>query len=306
MEPSNRVTAVVPTCRGFKIPEQTIPVDWIIVHDRKLQDVDGDAVHITAPEKGFYGRGCDSIRSAGFLRAYLDGAQYILTVDDDCQIPPDWAEKHVEALQSIVHPWSFTVEDVLTRGMPYEGNPKAVAISHGLWDNILDLDAETQKACPALAGYKHEGKWKQIHAPFAQSSMNLGFRRAATPCMYQPNQGEGTPFDRFADIWGGMFAQYCLMQHGYAFMNGGALVTHDRASNVETNLIKERPGKEVHETLWECVFSMPMHGATPAHTYCMLAGKIENFFGNDDIQMQYFENLAANMRRWVHELGCPI
>lgn len=296
------VAVVVPTCRGFNIPKQSIPVEWIIVHDKKLQEVEGDAMHIVAPEREFYGRGCDSIRSAGFLHAYKNGADYLLTVDDDCHIPPDWAEKHVEALSQELHPWWSTIEHARTRGMPYEQPPSKVAISHGVWDGVPDLDARTQQKLPHLRIVNY-GRWQRIGAPFAQSSMNLGFRREVTPVMYQPNQGEGTPFDRFADIWGGMLAQYSLTKHNYAFLNGGAVVTHDRASNVEVNLVKEAPGAAVHEDFYKYIWTWYIKGSTLTKTYAQLAKHVGGYLATNDTEALYFERLSVNMLRWLQELG---
>lgn len=296
------VAVVVPTCRGFVIPEQTIPVDWIIVHDKKLQEVEGDAMHIVAPDKELYGRGCDSIRSAGFLKAYQNGTDYILTVDDDCHIPPDWAAKHVEALSQELHPWWPTIEHERTRGMPYKAAPAKVAVSHGVWDGVPDLDAITQRNNPTLR-ITNKGKWERIGIPFTQSSMNLGFRREVTCVMYQPNQGEGTPFDRFADIWGGLFAQYCLSKHNYGFLNGGAVVTHDRASDLAANLRKEAPGMVTHEDLWKYVWSSNARGRSLASTYNHLATHIHDFLGANEIEGVYFEMLSKNMSRWLKELG---
>ena len=297
-----RVTAVVPTCRGFVIPKQTIPVDWIVVHDKKLQDVGGDAIHITAPNRALYGRGCDSIRSAGFLRAYQDGADYILTVDDDCEIPATWAQEHVEALQQELHPWWPTIEHARTRGMPYAATPAKVAISHGVWDGVPDLDAKTQQKNPHLRIVNY-GRWQRIGTPFTQSSMNLGFRREAACVMYQPNQGEDTPFDRFADIWAGVLGQYCLARHNYAVLNGGAVVTHNRASNVEVNLIKEAPGLATHEEFWRYVWKWDLKGPTLARTYALLAEHVSGFLGSNENEGIYFEQLARNMHRWLQELG---
>lgn len=296
------VAVVVPTCRGFVIPPQTIPIDWIIVHDKKLQEVDGDATHIVAPDKAFFGRGCDSIRSAGFLHAYKNGADFILTVDDDCHIPFDWAAKHVAALQQELHSWWPTIEQERTRGLPYHSKVAPVAISHGVWDGIPDLDALTQRNNPTLR-IINKGEWARIGVPFTQSSMNLGFRREATCVMYQPNQGEDTPFDRFADIWGGVMAQYCLDKHNYAFLNGGAVVTHNRASDLATNLRKEAPGLTAHEDFWKYLWGGHSRGRSLASTYGHLAEHVHDFLGTNETEGLYFEQLSRNMYRWLRELG---
>jgi hypothetical protein len=257
-----KVAAVVPTCRGFKIPEyQSIDVEWYVVHDREEREVVGDATHIVAPDPELYGSRCDSIRSAGFLAAYQSGADFILTVDDDCIIPYKWAEQHVEELRSSEPLWNYTVPTMRTRGIPYQQTPMSVAIHHGLWDGVLDLDARTQEQNPDLTWTHPDRGGYRIHAPFPQSAMNIGFRAEVVSVMYQPAQGEGSPFDRFADIWGGLLAQRVLSHHGYAFRNGGAIVYHQRASDCQTNKIKEAPGMKCHEEFWRHVWDFNDYGS---------------------------------------------
>ncbi len=288
-----KVAAVVPTCRGFSIPVQSMDVDWIIVHDQKKRPVKGEATHIVAPDPEMYGQRCDSIRSAGFALAYERGADYILTVDDDCEIPKNWAHSHVDALHNSVHPWWYTTPDNRPRGLPYDVTSLPVAISHGLWNGMPDLDGQTQ------LGYEkyhlepdvyHENKWQRIGTPFPQSSMNLGFRREVACVMYQPFQGELTPFDRFADIWCGLFAQKAL-EGQYVFMNGGACVYHRRASNAKANFKKEMPGRAEHETLWKDVWNIKVDGSV-FERYAQIAGVVS-------LRDGYFDKLTSNMLKWL-------
>jgi hypothetical protein len=301
------IAVVVPTCRGFTIPRQTVPVKWYIVHDEIQRDLvynlgpedDFAIIHVVAPDPEMYGRKCDSIRSAGFLQAMQDGAKYVLTVDDDCFIPPDWAQQHVQHLKSRTSLWSHTVHRWRTRGMPYSDADVPVAVTHGLWDGVLDLDARTQKDLIVTHQFRHDGRWAPIAPPFAQSAMNFGFRAEVGVCMYQPAQGPDTPFDRFADIWGGLFAQRVLSLHDYAFLNGGAIVYHQRASNVEVNLVKEGPGIECHESFWRHVWAFSNKKATLTGTYMALANHVEDFRTTEKEWKNYFGQIARNMRTWA-------
>jgi len=292
-----RIAAVVPTCRGFKVPEQTVPVKWYVVHDRERRNVDenGQEVHhIVAPEPEMYGQRCDSIRSAGFLQAYLDGYDYVLTVDDDCFVPKWWAAQHSDGLSVPVPHWNFTVEGVYTRGMPRSGLLMPVALTHGLWNGVLDYSAFDMHH--AIVPYYHKSNaWRRIHPPFAQSAMNIGFKRDVTQVMYQPAQGEGTPFDRYADIWGGMFAQKALSEHDWAFVNGGAQVYHERASSVEANKDKEAPGDRIHRELWQFVWSMDVRASSLVQSYCKIAARLRDF----PVDSDYFAKIGENMFRWV-------
>lgn len=308
------IAAVVPTCRGFTIPEQTVPVHWYIVHDREQRPVEyndpvNDKVtHIVAPDVAMYGERCDCIRSAGFLAAARDGHAYILTVDDDCTLPIDWAEAHRRALMRGVSLWTNTHPDVTVRGMPWFGEFLPVAISHGLWDGVPDLDGRRQAELEArkeLYQRAGDGRWKPINAPFPQSAMNLGFVREVASVMYQPRQGPGTPFDRFADMWGGLFAQRCLTLHGYAFKNGGAIVHHRRASDTAKNIEKETPGLAVHDKLCKYVWRFDERGVTLSHTYMKLAEYLGQFpyVATNAQDGDYFLKISENMRAWAAAVG---
>lgn len=296
-----RVAVVVPTCRGFTIPEQSIPVEWYIVHDEKKRPIEGQAHHIVAPSSERYGQKSDTIRSAGFLAAFHDDADFILTTDDDCQIPETWAEEHLKALRAFVPTWSNTSPFGPMRGLPKNQRQTVVGITHGLWDGVPDLSGEEQVRWER-EGKKltvhHQGTWERIHPPFPQSSMNLGFRSAVTPVMYQPFQGGDTGYDRFGDIWCGLFAQRILHFHGYAFLNGGAIVRHNRASDSHVNASKEARGSVVHEQLWQQVWTWePSSDRTVGENYLDLAEGIG--LRSDD----YFKRLRDNMIWWVDQCG---
>ena len=297
-----KVMAVVPTCRGFKVPEQSIPVEWVVVHDRQRWPVDGDATHIIAPDPTLYGSRCSCIRSAGFGHAYHAGATHILTCDDDVLLTVNWAHDHVLALNGSYHPWSPTVDGTVPmRGFPIAAPHLPIAISHGLWSNVPDLAAIDQKALPTLRLHLPSA-WRRIHPPFALSSMNFGFRREVTPVMYQPAMGDGHPFKRHDDIWLGVIAQRVLMLHGYSFANGGAVVWHTRASNVDANLVAEAAGTVEHEHFWRWVWEFDDKQDDLATTYRWMAAHIRDYQPHDAAHAAYFQFLSANMRRWLEAL----
>jgi hypothetical protein len=283
-----RIAAVIPTCRKVIIPEQSVEVNWFVVHDQEEREVINEhgaqVSHIIAPDKEMYGEKCSSIRS--------------LTTDDDCFLPFDWAEDHITALRSEVHPWSMSIKQPLrTRGLPYLARNLPVAISHGLWDGVPDIDGQTQMAGHGFL-VRHEGRWDRIHPPFAMSSMNFGFRREVMPVMYQPAQGGDLPYDRFDDIWLGLMAQRVLQAHGYAFLNGGACVYHTRASDAEVNAKKEAPGLKVHERFWQYVWAFQPEGDDLVADYQRLTVVVAAF--EDDTTSGYFRRLADNMREWLN------
>jgi GT2 family glycosyltransferase len=255
----------MPTCRVAKIPYQTIEVNWITVHDAEQRQViveepnDNDLwygnlirpkldANIIAPDPDLYGARTSAIRQAGLDYAYAAEYDYIITVDDDCVLPPYWAEAHVTALRGLVPMVHNTVPGHVIRGIPVD-HRLPVGISHGLWSGVLDYPAWYQLAnSPGDVQIADTG-WRPIAGPFPMCGMNVGFRREVLPAVYFQHR-----FLRHDDIFAGWFAQRVLGGK-YGFVNGGAVVRHERASNAANNFTKEIPGDEVNgwliRALWD-------------------------------------------------------
>lgn len=246
------------------------------------------------------------IRSYGFWKAYEKGADVIITLDDDCYpAEPDFVQKHMDNLSaSAPVRWMTTFphpEYMYTRGFPYEIRSKRpVMVSHGLWSNKMDMDARTQKhigdvnipAYPLLRQYVPKGEY------FPMSSMNLAFLRDAAPLMYFPLMGRDPSgnnwgFDRFDDIWAGIFAKKILDHLEYAVVNGSPFVEHRKASDVETNLVKEKPGLKMNERVWHLVDRVFLTQSSPAACYKELSQQIE--FPDTP----YFRKLREAMGIWA-------
>ena len=196
------------------------------------------------------------IRIYGFLKAYRDGADYIISLDDDCMPDtPDFVRKHIEALNKRVPTsWVYTLPSIYTRGFPYDIRRESqVMLNMGLWNGVPDLDAPTQ-LLTEITNYKNADNKSQVvpkgsYFPFC--SMNFSFRRELTPHLYFPLMGMGQPYDRFDDIWAGVLVKRYLDKNNYAATFGRPYIRHERASNVYVNLQKEAKGLEVNEEFWK-------------------------------------------------------
>lgn len=246
------------------------------------------------------------IRSYGFWKAYQLGADIIITLDDDCYpVDRDFVARHPANLSlSAPKKWTTTFPhpDLLyTRGFPYDvRNKHPVVISHGLWSNKMDLDAKTQflfphvnmPPYPTMLGFVPRGQY------FPMSSMNLAFRREVVPLMYFPLMGsdpDGNPwgYDRFDDIWAGIFAKKICDHLELGVVSGSPFVEHRKASDPHKNLEKERTGLEVNETLWRKVDGVVLTENTQTSCYKELARKIR--FPKEP----YFEKLREAMLVWA-------
>lgn len=194
----------------------------------------------------------DGVRNLGF---YLIAKHYpeiktIITLDDDTLPLNDTIQDHIDTLnRKVPISWIKSCSEY-TRGFPYCVRDEApVMISHGLWKGVADWDAPSQlvNGNPEIGIGKYPVP-KGIYMPFC--GMNVAFKREALPYMYYAPMGYKVGMDRFADIWLGINLTRICAEKNWAIYNGGAVVRHERASNVWKNLQKEARGLELNETYW--------------------------------------------------------
>ncbi len=315
---------VVPTIRSLSFlsewKDQFKDCVLIVVEDHKSKE-------IAPPTKGFkriyhycwediardmgknewiFSRKNAGIRSYGFWKAYELGADVVITLDDDCYpTESGFVKQHISNLQcKAPTSWFPTFPHpnyMFTRGFPYsvrEALP--VAVSHGLWSNKMDMDAKTQLAIgdvnvlayPPLRQFVPEGYF------FPMSSMNLAFTRQAVPLMYFPLMGKDPSdiswgYDRYDDIWAGVFVKKILDHLHIAVVNGSPFVEHKKASDPEINLVKEKEGMMENEKLWTEVSRVSLTATTVVG--CLEELVHADFFGKSD----YFTMLQKAMKIWV-------
>src|SRR4030042_4762415 len=245
------------------------------------------------------------IRCYGFWKAYQKKADVIITIDDDCYpVGNDFIRTHIDNLTgSAPDSWFATFphpQFMFTRGFPYQvRNKKSVVISHGLWSNKIDLDGKNQlihqniniPPYPPIRQFVPSGMY------FPMCSMNLAFARTAAPLMYFPlmgfdKRGNSWGYDRFDDIWAGIFAKKITDHLGMAIVNGSPFVEHRKASDSKKNIIKERTGLRINERLWRWVNEVKLTRDNPADCYMEIAHK--TYFP----QTEYFERLRKAMIIW--------
>jgi len=188
----------------------------------------------------------DGVRNLGFAKAYKDGADIIISLDDDVLPEGDPIQDHLNILNT-KQPISYmnSVDDIYMRGFPYWAREEAeVVFSHGLWNGVYDFDASTQLVLGTPQ--PHHRKMpvpKGVLMPVCV--MNVAFKRKALPYYYQaPMFGD---INRFADIWSGWEVKKAIDENNWAMVTGYAKVNHNRASNPFTNLVKEARGVGMNE-----------------------------------------------------------
>jgi hypothetical protein len=263
--------------------------------------------HDLGKESWIISRFNSGVRSYGFWKAYKLGATAVITLDDDCYPEDtDFVDKHLENLNfKIPDRWLNTYINpkwMYTRGMPYKNrNFYKVGISHGLWSGALDLDAKTEIKLPDLLKEPTYGPIRNI-IPFGyyypMCSMNYAFTREITPLMYFPMMGKNKdgvpwPYDRYDDIWAGIFSKKIMDHLKIGVVNGSPMINHKKASKPNINHIKEKNGMILNETVWQVVDNVRLTKTTPKDCYKELARKVK-FPKND-----YFNQLKSAMEIWA-------
>lgn len=295
-----KIAIVLPTNRPEQIPdwidswrpELSRPkVDLYVVEDNATRSISlpSGVKHFCyddfeeLPDPGIIPKHTDCVRSFGFWRAYQDGAEVIMSFDDDVipcggQSPVD---RHILnlSLATLSPGWTNTLSGAVPRGVPFESTERIskTMLSHGTWNTVPDFDAITQ-----LVGKRTMFDWeprKDLQVPvgsyFPMCGMNIAFRRELTPAMYFLLMGPDYPFDRWGDIWAGLMAKKICDYLGYGVKSGDPILEHKRASNVWANLKKESPGYPVNEELWRRIDAVRLNGVDVQTCYWQLAQGID-------------------------------
>lgn len=229
------------------------------------------------------------IRSYGFWKAYQAGADVIITLDDDCYpAGDDLVKGHLENLNfKSPKSWINTYPNpkwMFTRGIPYKNRNKIkISLSHGLWSGALDLDGVTEVGLKKLLNEPKYSYLRQI-IPFGyfypMCSMNMAFDRDITPLMFFPMMGEDPkgndwPYNRFDDIWAGVFSKKIMDHLNLGVINGSPFVLHKKASKPTENHSKEISGLKMNEKIWTLVDQVKLTKNSPKECYIELAKKIK-------------------------------
>lgn len=255
-----RIAVIVPTIREDKLKVFLNAWDFLfkkhnvslyIVRDGKNPTVNGLSVkEVMGKYSNLIYNFNDGVRNLGFAKAYKDGNEIFVSLDDDVLPEGDTIQDHLDILNTR-QPISFmnAVDDIYMRGFPYFAREEApVMFSHGVWNGVYDFDASTQ----LLMGTP-QPRHRKMPVPkgilMPVCVMNVAFRREVLPYYYQaPMFGD---INRFADIWSGWEVKQAIDANNWAMVTGYAKVNHNRASNAFVNLVKEAKGVGMNENYGE-------------------------------------------------------
>lgn len=225
-----------------------------------------------------------AIKSYGFYKAYQSGFETIVAVDNDCFPTNNFFKIHQKALDTPATLGWIQTAGFFTRGFPYliRGKSETV-LNHGTWSNIPDIDAPTQLLNP---DFRSEEALVSEVIPknnfFPMSGMNIAFKKEVTPLMYFGLQGDKYPYNRFDDVWAGIFAKKVIDHLGLAVRSGIPSVEHRRQSNVFENLQREASGLALNEVLYKEVEAIRLTKTSIVDSYKELIAQLPDI--NDYIK----------------------
>jgi len=164
----------------------------------------------------------------------------------------------------------------------------------GLWDRVLDTHALDKHLFGAYrAEYPNLRLSRSIVRPgceahpmyFPFSSMNFGFVRELLPAMYQmpmrPRFADRYALWRYDDIWTGYIAQSLATKRGDAFTTGAPIVDHQKAGDLDRELLGEHYGMLISPYLYGAVdrAMSDVKAASYSRMYMDLVGRMLSWIG---------------------------
>jgi len=240
-------------------------------------------------------RGDSARRCFGFLMARELGADWILTLDDDCYPRPNGRSictAHLEAMRS--HVVCQPTAGCRTRGLPYRQLGQITSqLNMGLWSNVADLDGPQGLTPQPYFTPPAGNRLADPRLRYPLCGMNVFFSAALLPALYFPLMGDGQPFRRFDDIWWGWIFQKVAERCGIAWSFGEPWIEHVRASDPFVNLVKEAPGIAANETIWERINSVALAAGGLVDAVAELA---DDLMGDADA---YISRLGRALAIWA-------
>jgi Reversibly glycosylated polypeptide len=234
-----------------------------------------------------------------------------------------FVSQHLYALYNVDR-WTTTIPGFVPRGMPYgtadDGHRQprlvhnsrgslSVSLNMGVWATTPDRDAVHELTNWTTEGYYKP--WKPTKSVYRHSrvmspqqywpmcGMNLAFRRELAPLMYFPRMGDGTPFRRFDDIWGGVVAQKCMRHLGLACTVGKPIISHVKASVAMNNLVRESPGIKANEEFWKVIDRLELRPQDNTPLRCMDHLGVQLTGGVEEVQDEQLRNYMPKLGLWI-------
>jgi hypothetical protein len=279
----------------------------------------------------------DNRRNYGYLKALADGAEVVVSIDDDNlaadgrkffqhhgkvgettklrqrESTSGWYNVCVDLGMSHVYPRGFPYAHRNGNGYVEEEVELVVDVNQGLWFGEPDIDAHTWVGNPALRVHPErkvtpfflgQKTWLPIN------SQNTAVARRAMPAYYFIPMGgtitiNGMKMDRMGDIFQGYFLEACVKNGSHGIRIGTPLVEHRRNShNHSEDMMKEWPGVTMLKDMLPWLQEVKLQRTSYSDAYLSLSDELEYAVESKEWNWPmdargYFHRVAFCMRQWV-------
>jgi len=324
-----KTAVIMPSMRGPKSLESFIEiaspkVDFIVISQEKLEKKYERTIVFNEKEvfekSWIFNR--ITKRNFGFLYAYKQDYDVIITVDDDC-FPESktFFDDHINKLKNphddhfnVLNAYSNIPNNVLKngcRGHPTSNQKKyPIVINQGLWFGDIDL--------PATTIYELNSKNGKIPPPISTESkvihdfilpknqfttfcgMNVSFLREVIPALpwaYQEPDGFG--ISRYDDIWVGLFAKKILDKLEKRMALGFPMVKHDKGQrNLQIDLENETKGNLMNNFLWSNLADIILEGKDYVSCFLEIANWLKKISNNPE--RTFLAKVSKAMYEWIN------
>jgi hypothetical protein len=283
----------------------------------------------------------DNRRNVGFLMALRDGAEVVISIDDDNLPVPgtDFVGGHAVTGRELEAPevsaasgW-YNLFDVLEhtpalpvwpRGYPYRLRApqqvetrlarRRVHVNAGLWLGDPDVDAITRIAIHPDVKRMAQERGLLAAGTFSPiNTQNTAVHRDAMVAYYYVRMHEpmhGARLNRFGDIWSGYFVQKCAKALGHAVAFGAPPVEQVRNDHdLFVDLREEYWGIVLSEHLSGWLTGARLSGSTYATLYGDLADRLVEHVKtlaipavNHEV-LAYFAKIRDAMHVWLEAVA---
>jgi hypothetical protein len=270
---------------------------------------------------GMFGWDTDHRRNIGYLMAWRDGADIMISVDDDNLPGEGWLAEHeivtappaghevISGRDGYWNPctlvWNYAF---WPRGYPYSHRwrfetparsreSREIAINEGLWAGDPDVDAITRLAMQPETDMLDGSEILAPDTWAPVNSQNTAIRRDVIPAYYFFRSG------RFGDIYQGYLAQACAKAMGHSVRFGTPVVTHARNDHdLLRDLQLELPDILILDGWLDWLTDVAFAGGTYAGNYEYLSGMLRNhaeFGATSADAKRTFHSMASQMTQWL-------
>lgn len=253
-------------------------------------------------------RGDSAIKSFGFYMAMQQGADAVLSLDDDVVAQhPKFVEQHEQFLSfeivSNTHGIINTVRKQGTANVPQKGLPKnyekkkQVVMSFGLQYGYLDLPATYIRDSGRVScnGPQASEEDIQDNQYASISGSNVAIRVEALPAYYQLLMGKEWGLGKYGDVWSGLIFQKICHHLGKGILMGHPMVFHKGYGDNDAAIEMEAGGYDLNEYFWEQIPKLHLTGKTFRQCYLEVANWLPTFPEKET----YMKKTQEAMRIWA-------